>query len=92
MLAGCASTPRATSRPQRLVFLTREGCSNTAVMRANLDEALRALGRSTDYRVVNADVLPTSDPRGGYGTPTVLVNDVDLFGMRVPAVPHSGAT
>jgi hypothetical protein len=34
--------------------------------------ALRALGRSLDYLVIDVDSLVESDARGGYGTPTVL--------------------
>jgi hypothetical protein len=61
-------------------------------MRANLDEALRAIGHPITYAVIDADTLPESDPRGGYGTPTVLVAGVDLFGMPAPPFPHSPPT
>jgi hypothetical protein len=61
-------------------------------MRANLDEALRSLGIGNNYRVIDVDTLAASDPRGGYGTPTVLVGDMDLFGMPTPATPHEPAT
>ena len=75
-----------------LVFLTRNGCVNTTVMRAGLDEALHALGLPTDYQLIDADTLPESDPRGGYGTPTVLYSGRDLFGMSEPTLPHPAPT
>ena len=77
---------------KHLVFLTREGCVNTVTMRASLDEALKGLGLPTDYQFIDADTLEPSDPRGGYGTPTVLYEDNDLFGMDEPTVPHPAPT
>ena len=70
-----------------VVFLTREGCANTAEMRASLDEALRALGRPTDYAVIDLATLPDSDVRRGYPTPTVLYGNRDLFGLPQPTPP-----
>ena len=67
-----------------LVFLTRDGCVNTARMRSSLDEALKALALPTDYALINVDKLESSDRRRGYGTPTVLYNGRDLFGMAAP--------
>ena len=75
-----------------LVFLTREGCVNTVTMRANLDEALKTLALPNDYQFIDADTLASSDPRGGYGTPTVLHRGQDLFGMEKPSIPHHPAT
>lgn len=97
LVAGCsqAPPPTAAAGPRSmndLVFLTRDGCVNTETMRANLDEALTALGWSNDYQFIDADTLKPSDPRGGYGTPTVLNAGRDLFGMPEPAVPHPAPT
>jgi hypothetical protein len=94
-LVGCGSPPQ--SLPEKgtvkdLVFLTREGCVNTVTMRANLDVALKALGLPDDYQFIDADTLAGSDPRGGYGTPTVLHQGQDLFGMEEPPTPHPPAT
>lgn len=77
---------------KHLVFLTRDGCVNTVTMRANLDEALTGLGLPAGYQFIDADTLPPSDPRGSYGTPTVLYEGRDLFGMAEPAVPHPAPT
>ena len=54
-------------------------------MRAALNEALRILGYRAEYVLVNADALPPSHPWRGYGTPTVLVGNRDLFGLPSPA-------
>src|SRR4051812_5836797 len=73
-----------------LVFLTRDGCVNTAKMRVNLIEALTFLGLPADYVLIDADKLEPSDRRRGYGTPTVLYKNRDVFGMAAPtANPHS---
>ena len=89
-----APQPQAKASPsvEQLVFLTRLGCVNTVTMRANLDDALNALGLSHQYQFVDADSLKPSDPRGGYGTPTVLYDGRDLFDMPEPPVPHPPPT
>lgn len=68
-----------------LVFLTRDGCVNTAHMRSRLDEALKALALPANYAVIDIDKLDASDRRRGYGTPTVLHKNRDLFDKAVPA-------
>jgi hypothetical protein len=67
-----------------LVFLTRDGCVNTARMRSSLDQALKSLSLPTGYELIDADKLPSSDRRRGYGTPTVLYKSRDLFGRAEP--------
>jgi hypothetical protein len=61
-------------------------------MRARFDEALTSLGLPTDYKVVDAGTLSEMDARGGYGTPTILLNGRDLFDMPEPPVPHDPPT
>lgn len=85
--AAMADAREQSPSPPPLVFLTRDGCVNTATMRTRLDEALARLRLSTDYTVVDADTLPADDVRRGYGTPTVLYDDRDLFGMPAPTPP-----
>jgi hypothetical protein len=87
LTSGCA-----TGSDRALTFLTRDGCVNSATMRTNLDEALRALDRQTTYSVVDANALPDADPRRGYGTPTILVGRQDVFGMPEPSGPHPPPT
>ena len=93
LVAGAPVAGRSQQSPDlALVFLTRDDCVNTGTMRMRLDEALDRLGSAKDYRVIDADTLPDSDPRGGYGTPTVLYANRDLFGMPEPSVPHPAPT
>jgi hypothetical protein len=74
------------------VFLTREGCVNTATMRTRLDQALDRFRASKGYAVIDADMLAESDVRRGYGTPTVLYDNRDLFGMPEPTPPAPSPT
>ncbi len=83
--------PKASSMKD-LVFLTRDGCVNTPLMRGRLDEALKSLALSSDYTVIDSDALPKTDPRGGYPTPTVLYQNRDLFGMPEPSGAQDPAT
>lgn len=97
IIAGCSVEPARNAvsdslSMKHLVFLTRSGCVNTVTMRANLDEALTSLALPTDYQFIDADTLKESDPRGGYGTPTVLYAGRDLFGMKEPEVPYPPPT
>ena len=68
---------------QKLVLLTREGCTGTASMRKNLDAALKNLPGYT-YELVDLGKLPHGDPRRGYPTPTLLKDGRDVFGMPAP--------
>src|SRR5687768_2883044 len=94
--AGCSRTPEPTAaeKPQmeKFVFVTRAGCVQTDLMRDRFDAALKTLGLGPDYELIDADTLAASDPRGGYGTPTILHNGRDLFDMPEPSVPHPPAT
>ena len=86
--AGCAKA----SPPGTLVLLTRDGCTNTATMRARLDAALDRLGLPMDYAVIDAATLAEGDVRSGYGTPTVLSHNLDLFGLPESAHPNPSPT
>jgi hypothetical protein len=81
------TAPAAEPSTKGLVFLTRDACVNTRVMRRNLDEALKALGLAAGYEVVDQDTLAETDGRRGYPTPTLLYADRDVFGMSVPKPP-----
>jgi hypothetical protein len=81
--AGCAAAPGAG-----LVFLSREGCANTGILRANLDDALSSLGMpENSYQFIDLATLPADDVRTGYGTPTILFDDRDIFGVPAPTPP-----
>ncbi len=81
--AGCASQPPAMD----VELLGFPDCPNTPVMRENLRDALESVGGGLTFRDVNQESLPESDIRRGWPSPTVLVNDADLFGMAPPATP-----
>jgi len=81
-----SGTPRSVRGD--LVFITRDGCVNTPDMELNVDDALRGLGLALDYEVIDLGKLPSTDPRTGYPTPTVLYRNRDLFGMPAPVPPY----
>jgi hypothetical protein len=70
-----------------LQFLTREGCQNTARMLENLNAAIATGKVSATYTLIQQDGLSRDDPRSGYPTPTILLDDRDIFGLSVPQQP-----
>lgn len=91
VLLGAACGP--TSPPMKPIeFLTREGCVQTTVMRARLDEAIQGLPVALTYAVVDLDALPGTDVRKAYPTPTILYGGTDLFGMAEPRPPFDEPT
>ena len=89
-LSAACSAPRPVISD--LMFLTRGECVNTADVAARLQTALTSLGLPNDYQVVELDSLPTTDPRTGYPTPTLLYRGRDLFGMPEPRPPFPKPT
>ena len=75
-----------------LVFLTREGCANTGIMRARLDAVLTHMKLPADYVVVDLANVADNDVRSGYPTPTLLYRGRDVFGMDEPRLPHPEPT
>jgi hypothetical protein len=67
-----------------LTFLAREGCPGSSAMLANLLAALADLGILEVPLTVDLGELAADDPRTGYGSPTVLVDGVDLFDLAAP--------
>jgi len=53
-------------------------------MLANLLDAIKELELSIQLDKIDVDGLPVQDYRTGYGTPTILLNSKDLFGMPKP--------
>jgi hypothetical protein len=84
--AACG-TPDPAPAAKPIVFLTREGCVNTDLMRTRLDEALKTLTPSHSYSLIDLDALPADDIRRGYPTPTILLGGADLYGMAAPTPP-----
>ncbi|MEX2217548.1 MAG: hypothetical protein WD749_02215 [Phycisphaerales bacterium] len=74
----------------RVELLGFPGCPNSPVMRDRLRAALASLSMDARVTELNLEALPDGDPRRGYGSPTVLVNGRDLFGMPVPTSTSIG--
>jgi hypothetical protein len=90
--AACNTPEAAPPAAKQLVFLTREGCVNTDIMRARLDDALKTFTPSPSYSVADLDALPADHVRRGYPTPTILIGGADLFGMAAPTPPFPDPT
>ena len=84
LLSACTAPP-ARTEPLKVEFLTRDGCGGSAEMRANLDAAIARSGLSVTLEVIDVATLAADDPRTGYGTPTILKDGKELFGMPRPA-------
>ncbi len=70
----------------RLELLSIPGCPMASALHANLAEATAELGLVTCLiEPVNLAELEAGDPRRGWGSPTILVDGVDLFGKTRPA-------
>ena len=100
LLIACACTTEWTARQpppdgasaSMLVLLTRGGCATTERMRTRLDDALRAMGSTLKYEVLDLDAVPESDARRGYPTPTLLYGNRDVFDLPVPQPPFPEPT
>jgi len=67
-------------------FLSFEGCPHAPVLRRRLDEALQAIGVTvTPVPLDLLSLCEANDLRSGFGSPTILVNGRDLFGMDSPS-------
>lgn len=74
----------------RIELLGFPDCPNTPAMRDSLGAALASLGTDWNFTDTDQEKLPEGDVRRGYPTPTVLVNDRDLYGLPVPTAPSMG--
>jgi hypothetical protein len=73
-------------------FLSFAGCPHAPILRRRLDDALQALGVPVAPVAVDLNALSQAqDPRSGFGSPTILVDGLDLFGMESPAVSEEPA-
>ena len=73
-------------------LLGKSDCIHTPKMEKNFVSALEATGVDKKYKYIDLASLPTNDYRRGYGTPTVLINGEDLFGMPKPKPIASAPT
>ena len=65
-------------------FLGRDSCANSPLMEKNFVSALKKAGIEKKYKYTDLASLPPEDYRRGYGTPTLLINGEDVFGMARP--------
>jgi hypothetical protein len=77
-----------------LEFVASPVCVYAPTLMVNLNDALRILDWRDDYRFIDTDALPETDPRRGYPSPTLLWNGTEIFGAPEPTPPfkmHSRA-
>jgi hypothetical protein len=65
----------------KVTLLYFDGCPLTPPVRRDVAQAVASLGKQAQFEQVNLSTLPPTDPRRGYGSPTVLVDGRDLFGL-----------
>ncbi|RMH24358.1 MAG: hypothetical protein D6692_13265 [Planctomycetota bacterium] len=77
-------TRKGNDTMRQLTVLYFDGCPNTPPMIESVNQAAAQLG--PEWRVVTIDLedLPANDLRRGYGSPTVILENRDLFGDPVP--------
>lgn len=63
-----------------ILFLAFEGCPLASAARANLEQALSECGIS-GYRTVDILDPKTPDELRGWGSPTILIDGVDVGGQ-----------
>lgn len=60
----------------KLILITLVGCPNAEKARALLKET------GLNFTEINQDDLPSSDPLHGYTSPTLLADELVVFGSR----------
>lgn len=86
ILGGCQeqSQEDVSLELPEVVFLTRDGCPRSPAVLKNLKAVLAERGVSEAPVSVDLGDLAKDDFRTGYGTPTILVGGIDLFGRTKP--------
>lgn len=86
ILGGCQeqSQEDVSLELPEVVFLTREGCPGSPAVLKNLKAALAERGVTEAPVSIDLIDLAKEDFRTGYGTPTILVGGIDLFGGTKP--------
>ncbi len=100
MLVGFGCRPKADSNSTRgvqsnvddphtieIIVVTRAGCSTTPALLDNLRSAVDAMELAVRYRVIDQATLDEADPRSAYPTPTILLDNCDIFGLPIPEPP-----
>jgi len=88
LLVGCASQSQSKEQVAHMTtshsieFLYFDGCPNTPKLRETLELALNTTDQH--FTPIDMTTLDESDLRRGYGSPTILVDNQDLFGVPAP--------
>ncbi len=62
-----------------------EGCPNASAARESVRRCLEAAGRPAAFEEIDADAPETPEQLRGWGSPTILVDGVDVGGEPGPA-------
>lgn len=87
LLGGCSSrlagAPKQDARThphgRSIEFLYFDGCPNHVALREHLTGALSEHGEKPRFNAVDMMTLAGDDPRLRWGSPTILIDGVDLF-------------
>tara|TARA_R110000744_G_scaffold344399_1_gene449776 strand:+ start:262 stop:663 length:402 start_codon:yes stop_codon:yes gene_type:complete len=88
LLAGCVSQSKSNEQVAHMTtthsieFLYFDGCPNTPRLRETLELALNTTDQH--FTPIDMTTLDENDLRRGYGSPTILVDNQDLFGAPAP--------
>ncbi len=91
LIAMTSAGPKPKRSQPKIELLMFDGCPNSPKRKANLQTAMKALGLTRQFKVVDILKLPDGDVRKGYGAPSVLLAGRDLFGLREPKPGGAGA-
>lgn len=73
-------------------FVSFAGCPHAPILRQRLDEALQELGVTVTPVAIDLEYLcQAEDRRSGFGSPTILVDGLDLFGLESPSAAEDPA-
>ncbi len=94
IVTGCASMKNAppttaadVSHDKALIVLSFDGCPNSPEVLRAAHEAANTLGTGWTVHRIDIESLPPDDIRRGYGSPTILWNEHDIFGAPIPSSP-----
>jgi hypothetical protein len=73
----------------KIEFLAMQDCPNMSIMWESLKTAIEELHCNQPIDRLDLNVLSQKqDKRAGFGSPTILVNDKDLFDSPFPETYH----
>jgi hypothetical protein len=90
---GCEYEPRMhinipNAAPLKIQVLGFSGCPGQPVLKERLQLALKQSNIDATVEDIDLGRLPATDPRLGWGSPTILVDGRDLFGVPRKSGPE----